>query len=81
MPSQFSFSSARLCRVQKLQFGILSPDEVVRHSCFLLYRYCDINVKPAPFVLLLCLIIRGYGRMRMRLLHGVHPQVIRRVVH
>lgn len=29
MPSQFSFSSARLCRVQKLQFGILSPDEVV----------------------------------------------------
>lgn len=30
MPSQFSFSSARLCRVQKLQFGILSPDEVVR---------------------------------------------------
>lgn len=29
MPSQFSYSSARLCRVQKLQFGILSPDEVV----------------------------------------------------
>lgn len=29
MPSQFSFSSARLRRVQKLQFGILSPDEVV----------------------------------------------------
>lgn len=29
MPSQFSYSAARLRRVQKLQFGILSPDEVV----------------------------------------------------
>lgn len=34
MPSQFSFSSARLCRVQKLQFGILGPDEVVSVARF-----------------------------------------------
>ena len=36
MPSQFSFSSARLRRVQKLQFGILSPDEVVSEDVFAL---------------------------------------------
>ena len=39
MPSQFSYSSSRLCRVQKLQFGILSPDEVVRIRVYLVYQY------------------------------------------
>ncbi|CAM9817557.1 unnamed protein product, partial [Ectocarpus sp. 4 AP-2014] len=44
MPSQFSFSSARLCRVQKLQFGILSPDEVRQMSVLQKVKVNDVDI-------------------------------------